>query len=152
MFQFWTKPRPGRTVTILPVNADLPVIHAPFSLGEGGAGNVAIADPRYLSFPAGPHRLAESPFDVVVLYPQNESARPVPTKSLTAAMLPLGVAVTTIIAAVDLDGDKLPDLLASEYCCQATPPLPGAGCDLACRNYYQKKSGKWIRLRHARPS
>jgi hypothetical protein len=156
-FTHWSVQNP--TATIIPLIANLPILnlrttYVAEAIGceddKVFEGVIEISDSAYLTHQAMPGRRDDAPFDVLVLYPANPIARSFPVKSLTREMIPRNVPKSTITAAVDLGRSGRPDLIVSSYCCVAslTPP---SGCDHTCQDYYQKKSGSWVRVRQVRP-
>ena len=81
------------------------------------------------------------PFDVVVIYPAVKIARQIGNDQLDREMLPKGVPINTVKAAIDLNDDRKPDVVVVEYCCQETQK-PGE-CDYTCGKTFKKVRNLW---------
>lgn len=57
-------------------------------------------------------------------------------------MLPRGVAIKTVKAAVDLTNDGNPDVLVVEYCC-GNPKKTAKDCDYTCGKTFKKTRNVW---------
>ena len=89
-----------------------------------------------------PNRASEYPFDVAVIYPAVRGARQIEKRHLTKGMLPKGVSVTTVKAAIDLTDDRKPDIVIIEYCCGDTKK-PADECDYTCGKTFKKVRNTW---------
>ena len=154
VFGFKKKPIVGSKVTIVPLDVDL----APFDLK---IIRLTAQKTCYDSLPVWwevdlepvtarnvfeiaptTNRSAEYPFDVAVIYPAVSRARQLARGRLTREMLPRGVAVSTVKAAIDLTNDQKPDVLIIEYCC-GKPSQPPDACDYTCSKTFKKVGRAW---------
>ncbi|MCM3871250.1 MAG: hypothetical protein ND895_11235 [Pyrinomonadaceae bacterium] len=87
------------------------------------------------------NRNAEFPFEVVVLYPAVKVARQISKGQLTKGMLPTGVSLNTVKAAIDLTRDLTPDVLVIDYCCEDT--RKAEPCDYTCGKTFKKVRNAW---------
>jgi hypothetical protein len=154
-------PTADLSITLVPVGVSLPTLRS--KIGDvrkfvGGCEETTVSwdavvqvdQPNYLDAATLPNHLAESPFNAVVIYPAVPFAKSVPRVSLKDEMLPKGVARSTVAAAIDLTGDGSPDLLVVEYCFSDATKTPEQ-CDYSIQDSYEKRNGKWVRLRHVTP-
>jgi len=88
-----------------------------------------------------PNRSAEYPFDVVVLYPAVKVARQIGKGQLTRSMLPRGVFINTVKAAIDFTDDRTPDVVVIDYCCGDTRKADA--CDYTCGRTFKKVRHSW---------
>lgn len=98
----------------------------------------------YEAKPVNGSRSAEAPFDVCIVYPVIKSARAIRQDRLTKAMLPRGVTVKTVYAAIDITNDRRPDALITKFCCQNPTRSPKQqDCDYTCGKTYMKVNDVW---------
>jgi hypothetical protein len=159
------RPKVGSSVTILPLVAGVgPIALAirgvefepnPFNEGNDARGKDqklpdswvleldAVADRAF--YEAGPvsKRREEVPFDVVLLYPAQPSARLLAAGSIPREMLPEQVNPVTIAAAIDITGDDVPELLIVETCGGDWSVPGGDGCDNTTGFWYERVEGIW---------
>lgn len=57
-------------------------------------------------------------------------------------MLPKGVAMNTVIGAIDLTSDGIPDVLIVKYCCD-NPKKAAEECDYTCGKTFKKIRNIW---------
>jgi hypothetical protein len=81
------------------------------------------------------------PFDVVVIYPAVKIAHEMRKDQLNREMLPRGVSINTVKAAIDLNDDRKPDVVVVEYCCLQTQQPPE--CDYTCGKTFKKVKNIW---------
>src|SRR5579883_1516250 len=74
-----------------------------------------LPDRALLSLPPLPGRRGEFPFDVAILYPAVPKATVIPSDALRPVHLPKGVLPGQVTLALDVNGDRLPDLLIVTY-------------------------------------
>ena len=92
----------------------------------------------------------ELPFEVFMINPAVEHAKNLPLEEISLQMIPKGVTVKTIEAAIDLNNDKTPDLLYVEFCCKNRNESLD-NCDYNCIEWYKKIKGKWKLVDSANP-
>lgn len=97
---------------------------------------------KILDIAPAPDRALDHPFDVCVIYPSVLFAHQVKRNRLTQNMLPKGVAIKTVTAAVDLTNDGIPDVLMVEYCC-GNPKKTPKDCDYTCGKTFKKTRSGW---------
>lgn len=86
-------------------------------------------------------RRSDLPFRVLVLYPRVSNARALSKSELRPAMLPQGVSPNVVSAAVDLTGDGMPDVLVTDFCCDA--PGRSDNCDYTCGKTRIREGRSW---------
>ena len=91
---------------------------------------------------ATPNRREDVPFDVCIIYPAVEFARPLKREQLTKSMIPAGITINTVTAAIDLTNDHKPDILTAYYCCDDSRKLPEE-CDYTCGKIFKKVNKAW---------
>ena len=96
-------------------------------------------------------RADDTPFDVIVVYPAVKVAQPLAKHSLTKAMLPRGVFINTVKAAVDLTNDGQPDIVITEYCCREPRKTPNDQCEYICSKTFKKVAGVWKLINTSSP-
>lgn len=97
---------------------------------------------RFFDVPSPPHRSAEFPFDVVVIYPAVKVAQQIKRDQLKRESLPNGVIIDTVKAAIDLDDDRKPDVVVTQYCCSDKKKLTDE-CDYVCGKTFKKVGNLW---------
>lgn len=155
IFGFKQRPVIGRRVTIIPLDVNIPArelairkIKKGASCGESDRRTwwevelEPIKESEYFDLAPNPNRRAEVPFDVAVIYPAVKSARQLLRKDLTQKMLPGGISLETVKAALDLTNDRIPDVLIVEYCCRDAGKAPGE-CDYECGKTFRKVRNSW---------
>jgi hypothetical protein len=152
---FNQKPKVGRKVTVVPLEVDI----APIDLKilkateredpcTGGLPHYWEIEPEpitqkeFFEVPAIPNRREDIPFDVCVIYPAVEFARQIKREQLTKEMVPVGITIKTVTAAIDLTNDQKPDILIAKYCC-GDSTKPYEECDSTCGKYFKKVKDKW---------
>jgi hypothetical protein len=127
VFGFKTQPRANSRAMFVPIDVDL----EPFELNvksstiQDGCDKSSakwwsvdfqeVYDRRVFDVKPLSGRSEEFPFDVVVIYPSVSAARQIPKSQIRAEMLPRGVKLTVVKAAVDVTGDGSPDIVITEY-------------------------------------
>ncbi len=86
-------------------------------------------------------RRSDLPFQVLVLYPRVSNARALSKAELRREMLPQGVSPNVVSAAVDLTGDGMPDVLVTDFCCDA--PGRSDNCDYTCGKTRIREGNSW---------
>lgn len=156
VFGFNIQPKAGSRATFVPVNIEL----QPFDLSLTGstiqdgceksspkwwsAEFQPITDKRIFDVRALAERSEEYPFDVVVIYPAVSSAWQIPKRDLKPDMLPGGVKIGIVKAAIEVTGDGFPDIVITEYCCADGGKT--TDCDLTCGATYKRSGKKWIKI------
>lgn len=92
----------------------------------------------------------ELPFEVFTIYPAVEFAKNIPSEKLSQQMVPKGITISTIEAAIDLNNDNTPDLIYVEYCC-GDKTKRADNCDYNCIEWYKKINGVWKLVDDANP-
>lgn len=158
-----TPPVAGDEVTVIPLGVDIALLTVKLTkverenqpCGEPGPTEWSLEIERvenraFYNAKAPADRSDEYPFDVFVLYAANLAARAVPASELTAEMLPKGIAVRTVTAAIDLTRSGQLDILSVQYCCES-PSQPADKCDLTCGRSYRRVKGAWKLLKENMP-
>jgi hypothetical protein len=100
-------------------------------------------------------RREEYPFDACVIYPAVEFARQLKPPQLTKEMIPEGVSLNTVTAAIDLTNDQQPDLLIAYYCCRDTTKMAdsddSADCDYTCGKLFKRTKDGWKLVEEQQP-
>ena len=97
---------------------------------------------------APPGRRPEAPGNAVVLWPAPKA--PAILRTPEEDDLPPDVALETVKAAVDLDGDARPDVLVVEYCCGNR--RSSQACEYHCGETWQRVGEVWRRCRVWQPA
>lgn len=155
VFGFKQRPVIGRKVTIVPLDVniaaqDLTIVKIKKGASCGGSDVKArwevelepIKQKEYFDMTPIANRRAEVPFDVAIIYPAVKSARQLLRNDLKQSMLPKGVSLDTVKAAVDLTSDGAADVLLVEYCCGDPGKATGA-CDYTCGKTFRKVGNSW---------
>ncbi len=152
---FDQKPSIGGKVTVVPLEVNV----APMELKilkatEGDESCVKssklyweielepITQQEFFTVSAIPNRREDAPFDVCIIYPAVEFARQIKKEQLTKEMIPDGITIRTVTAAIDLTNDLKPDILIAKFCC-GDSTKPREECDLTCGKYFKKVNDKW---------
>ncbi len=101
----------------------------------------------FLEIKSAPNRSPEFPFDIFVIYPSVKFARKIDVAGLKKTMIPKGVYLNTITAAIDLTGDGKPDLLETSYCC-GNEKMSSESCDYTCGVNYKKIKNIWKKVKY----
>jgi hypothetical protein len=91
-------------------------------------------------------RRIKYPFKVAAIYPARE-VHNIKIEDLSQSMLPEGIPLSYVFAAIDTDADKKPDLLILEFCCSSSEDA----CDYICGKTYKKIQGVWKEINYSRP-
>lgn len=154
IFGFNDKPVVGEKVTVVPLDVEIASLDIKIVKTEkqDGCDEQApvwwavelepIRGKAFFDVAPRPDRAPEYPFDVAVIYPAVRHARQIQRNKLTKSMLPRGVAINTVKAAVDLTNDGQPDVLIINYCCD-DPGKPAEQCDYACGKTFKQAGKKW---------
>ena len=154
---FKAKPAIGSKVTVIPLIAGI----APFDLKIGSAKKEKtgcnerepyawavelelIPHREFFEIAPLPNRRAELPFDLCVIYPAVAVARQLKNEQLRSSMLPKGISINTVTAAIDLTNDDKPDVLIAEYCCNESSK--SGECDYLCGKTFKKVRGIWKQI------
>jgi hypothetical protein len=158
VFGFKKKPVVGNTVTIVPLDVrlapiDLKIVETKAGVNCDGETNSKngwwevelepITDKRFFEIAPQPNRAEEIPFDVGVIYPSVKSAHQLTRDMLSKNMLPKGINLNIVKAAIDLTNDEIPDVLLVEYCCLNPKKPAGGACDHTCGKTYKKVRNVW---------
>lgn len=152
---FHKKPQQGNKVTVIPLKVDIAPMQLKIikTIEVKDACNEklphlwqieleTITQKEFFETKAILNRREEYPFDVCILYPAVEFARSLDIATLKKEMLPKGVFINTITAAVDLTNDREPDILIVQYCC-GEPHKPREECDYTCGKIFAKSHSAW---------
>lgn len=152
---FKRKPVVGSKVTVIPLAAGIPPLDLRIVKAEKREDACDEGLPawwevelepiklkEFFDFEPAAGRAAQFPFDVAVLYPAVKVARQMNKGQLVKGMLPKGVAINTVKAALDLTDDGKPDVVIVEYCC-GDAKKPADGCDYACGKTFKKFRNTW---------
>ena len=151
---FKTQPRVGNAVTVIALGSGIPPFELRILKAERKDNPCdeslpdfweveleALTQREFFDAPSPRERNPVYPFDVVVLYPAVKIARQIGKEQLNREMLPKGVSINTVKAAIDLNDDRKPDVVVVEYCCQAAQK-PGE-CDYTCGKTFKKVRNLW---------
>lgn len=151
VFGFKKRPVIGNKVTIVPLDAavaplDLKIIEIKERKECGSQWWEVELEPvkekKFFEIAPGPNRAQEFPFDVSVIYPSVKSANQLNRDMLKQNMLPKGIILDTVKAAIDLTNDEIPDVVIIKYCC-GNPKKAAEGCDYTCGKTYKKIGNVW---------
>jgi hypothetical protein len=154
VFGFKQRPVIGRKITIVPLDVniaaqDLTILKIKKGASCGGSNRAwwevelePIKQKEYFDMTPVANRRAEVPFDVAIIYPAVRSARQLLRNDLKQSMLPKGVSLDTVMAAIDLTSDGIPDVLIVEYCCGDAGKATGE-CDYNCGKTFRKVGNSW---------
>lgn len=160
---FDQKPIVGGKVTIVPLEVrvapiELKILKA--TEGDASCDNSSqlyweielepITQKEFFEVSAIPNRREDAPFDVCIIYPAVEFARQIKKEQLTTEVIPDGITIRTVTAAIDLTNDLKPDILIAKYCCQDSTK-PREECDLTCGKYFKKVNDKWMLVKESQP-
>jgi hypothetical protein len=151
---FKLKPSAGSKITVIPLDIginpfDLKIVKAEKqkfgcdeSLPEWWEVELEpITRKEFFEVSAPPNRREEVPFDVVVIYPTVKFAHQIKKEQLAKDMVPKGVSINTIKAAIDVTNDQKPDILMAEFCCNDSSKTEE--CDYTCGKRFKKVNGRW---------
>lgn len=151
---FKQRPLTGIKVTIIPLDVsiaarDLAILKIKKGASCGGSNRAwwelelePIQQSEYFEIMPNPKRRAETPFDVAIIYPAVKNARQLLRNDLKQSMLPKGISLNTVKAAIDLTSDGIPDVLIVEYCCGDVSKASGE-CDYTCGKTFRKVRNSW---------
>ncbi|MGI8542017.1 MAG: hypothetical protein ACR2MD_00890 [Aridibacter sp.] len=109
-----------------------------------------ITDKTVLEFQPIENRTDSRAFAVLSIYPAVDFAKNILPPELKQEMIPKGIAIQTVEAAVDLDNDGKPDLLTTSFCCgDENQPVNSAdeNCFYSCEKVYRKTNQSWKLIR-----
>ena len=153
----WFKRAPtiGNKVTVVPLGVDLPLLDLKIVKTKRGAGcddsdgevrwEIALEPVKqksYFEISGAADRRPDVPFDVAIIYPEVEFARSLSRSELNKKLLPPGIYMDTVKAAIDLTDDGVADALIVEYCC-LSPRKAAQECDYTCGKTFQKFGNQW---------
>jgi hypothetical protein len=154
VFEFKRRPAIGEKATVIPLGVDI----TPLSLRITKAEKKDGCDERihgwwavelepitlkeFFDIEPLPNRGAETPFDVAIIYPAVKVARQIRDGELMKVMLPKGVPINTVKAAIDLTDDGKPDVVIVKYCCDDASK-PASVCDYTCGKTFTKVRNTW---------
>jgi len=162
IFDFDNKPTVGEKVTVVPLEVNVAPIELKITKAtesEGCDKNSPhyweielepITRREFFEVSAIPNRREDAPFDVCIIYPAVEFARQIKKEELTKEVIPDGITIRTVTAAIDLTNDLKPDILIAQYCCQDSTK-PREECDLTCGKSFKKVNDKWRLVEESRP-
>jgi hypothetical protein len=155
IFEFKRRPVVGEKVTVIPLDAEISPLDLTITKAEKkenpcnerlpGLWEVElepISVKEFFEVAPTPSRAAEYPFDVAVIYPAVKVARQIQKAQLTREVLPKGVSINTVKAAIDLTDDRKPDVVIVEYCCGDTKK-PAGECDYTCGKTFKRTGSGW---------
>jgi hypothetical protein len=155
IFTFKQRPLVGEKATIVPLVADIPSLDLRIIRAEkkDDACNERLPgwwevelEPiklkKFFEVAPSPNRSAEFPFDVAIIYPAVKGARQIKKAQLTRDLIPTGVQIQVIKAAIDLTVDGKPDVVIIDYCC-GEPKKPSDQCDYTCGKTFKKIGNGW---------
>ncbi|HSK72685.1 MAG TPA: hypothetical protein VK892_13370 [Pyrinomonadaceae bacterium] len=93
-------------------------------------------------------------FPVFAIYPSVDFAKNILPPELKQEMIPKGVAIQTVEAAIDLDNDGKPDLLSTSFCCaDENKPVNSVdeNCYYSCEKIFRKINRSWKLIRSESP-
>lgn len=114
----------------------------------------SITDKTILETDSKEQRADGVTFGVFTIYPAVEFVRNILPPELKPEMIPKGIAIETVEAAVDLGNDGKPDLLALSFCCaDENEPVTSQSdnCFYSCEKYFKKINGAWKLIRSENP-
>ena len=151
---FKEKPATGSKVTVIPLGVgiapfDLKIIKAEkqrFGCNERepyawAVELESITHHKFFEIAPLPNRREEVPFNVCVIYPAVSLAHQLKKGQLRSGMLPTGISINTVTAAIDVTNDQKPDVLIAEFCCNDSSK--SGGCDYMCGKTFKKVRGNW---------
>lgn len=155
IFEFKKRPVVGDKVTVIPLDVaisplELTITEAkkkenPCNERLTGLWEVElepISVKEFFEVSPTPSRAAEYPFDVAVIYPAVKIARQIKQSQLSREVLPKGVSINTVKAAIDLTEDRTPDVVIVAYCCGDTKK-PAGDCDYTCSKTFKRTGNGW---------
>ena len=155
VFGFKDRPLVGEKVTVIPLDVNIPTLELKIVKAEKKANACearlpafweveleVIKEKTFSDFAPATDRSAEYPFDVCVIYPAVKFVNPIKRRNLSRSMLPNGIALSTVKAAIDVTNDGRPDVLLVDYCC-GNPNKPSADCDYTCGKTFKKTGNVW---------
>ena len=161
VFGFKKQPRDGSRVSFVPVDIDFGQFDLKLkrSVIQDGCDKSSpkwwsaefepVTDNRIFDIAPLPERSQEFPFDVVVIYPAVSAARQIPKSEIKPEMLPGGVKLGVVKAAIDVTSDGAPDLVITEYCCASAAKT--TNCDLTCGTTYKRVGNSWKKVDTSQP-
>ena len=161
VFGFKKQPRAGSRVSFVPVDVDFGQFDLKLkrSVIQDGCDKSSpkwwsaefepVTDKRIFDIAPLPERSQEFPFDVVVIYPAVSSARQIPKSEIRPEMLPGGVKLGVVKAAIDVTSDGAPDLVITKYCCASAAKT--TNCDMTCGATYKRSGKKWLKIDTSKP-
>ena len=155
VYGFNKKPVVGENVTVIPLDVDINPLELRIVKAEKKENPCDEQLPAlwevelehinqkvFFNIPPRPKRAEQYPFDVIVIYPAIRFANQLRRASLSKNMLPNGVAINTVKAAIDLTDDGKPDVLVVDYCC-GNPRKSAENCDYTCGKTFKKIGNTW---------
>ena len=152
---FNKKPAVGEKVTVIPLDVDIASLELRIVKAEKREDTCdrrvrawweveleLVKQKVIFDIAPGANRAAEYPFDVCVIYPAVNFANQIKRERLTKNMLPRGIAIKTVKAAIDLTNDGKPDILVVDYCC-GNPSQSAENCDYTCGKTFKKIRNTW---------
>lgn len=111
-----------------------------------------VTDKEILDISPIKDRADEFPFDVAIIYPSVEFVSNIESSKLSKAMIPNGVSINTVKAAIDLDNDGKPDLIEAVYCCSNPTETFNAENDCyTCQKTFKKINNNWKQINFEQP-
>lgn len=162
IFGFKEEPRRGEKVGVHPLNGLPPVeLKILRSKRRNDFGSdwwevdvEPVTERAYFDAGAQPGRRLDMPFDAVVLYPRSPNARILPAAVVDRSQLPKALALKTVTAILDVDGDQQPDIVTTDFCCGRPTVALSTGpkyCGYHCGATYRRQAGKWRKVDHWSP-
>jgi hypothetical protein len=163
MFEFKRRPAPGEKVTVIPLDVKISPLDLRILKSEQQENSCGEHSPFWWEIELEPiklkeffdiepisNRRAEAPFDVAIIYPAVKFARQIKKSDLTRGTLPGRVSIKDVRAAIDLTGDRKPDVVIAEFCCRNAESAVGE-CEYICGKTFMKVKNKWKLIRTSAP-
>ncbi len=151
----------GEIVQIIPLRKELPIIElavvnttkrddlAPDIWYEVVLQSIPEKHQEYRTVKSLPDIRQEYPSDVLLVYPAVKNCTLLFDMQFDAKNLPEKISNDIIKAALDLDGDKLPDVIVCSFCCKTRKTT--GNCDYICGETYLKVNNKWTMINSSQP-
>ena len=163
IFGFKTRPAVGDEVTVVTVDAPIPTFSLRILKATPKQESCdersplswevelqPITQKTFFEASPPPERRPEFPFDVVIIYPAVKLARQIGNNQLKPEMLPRGVLIDTVEAAIDLNEDHRPDMVVVKYCCSTGKQMT-ENCNYECGKTFKKAGNAWRLVNSSAP-
>jgi hypothetical protein len=155
VFDFKKKPTIGNKVTVIPLEVNIAAFDLEITKAEKKVNECndrlpvwwdvefkSLKQKKFFEVEPKPNRSAQYPFEVAIVYPSVKFAQQLEKDQITEKMLPKGVNVNTVKAAIDFTNDQKPDALIVAYCC-GEPRKSSSKCELTCSKTFKKNKNIW---------